>query len=109
MTINTKYDVGQQVWVIDKEWRTIPCDVCDGAGYVTIKGYLLGCPMCRGQKVKSDETDKFVPCDATINGITYDSVGLYYDIGRSFDTAEEYIYGTEADAQAAADAQNGAE
>lgn len=53
-TVENKFELNQQVFVIKKEHKKIErketCDVCLGNGYITYKGYRLSCPKCKGKK-----------------------------------------------------------
>lgn len=55
MKIETKYDVGQTVWVRAakslKRVETIKCSACDGEGEIPLKNEKMCiCPVCKGIK-----------------------------------------------------------
>ena len=51
MKFDTRYNTGDKVWIVinERKQETIPCDLCDGKGAVTIKGRDITCPDCRGR------------------------------------------------------------
>lgn len=59
MIIETKYDLNDTVYCIDKDWRqkNVPCKICDSTGKVEIKGKQWVCPNCGGEKL--EETERF--------------------------------------------------
>jgi len=65
-TVDNKFELNQQVFVIRKEHRMIEkketCDICLGNGRITYKGYTLSCPKCHGKKeivLESNRADVF--------------------------------------------------
>lgn len=50
MQIETKFNVNQKVFCIDKERRIIkkPCNICNGRGTIKLKGKNYKCPECHG-------------------------------------------------------------
>lgn len=53
-TINNKFEIGQEVFLITERKVRIEdkrtCDVCLGVGTVTYKGYEMNCPKCHGRR-----------------------------------------------------------
>lgn len=53
-TVENKFELNQQVFVIQKEHKRIErketCNLCLGEGRITYKGYKLECPKCKGKK-----------------------------------------------------------
>lgn len=53
-TVNNKFEIGQEVFLITEikvrieDKRT--CDVCLGSGTVRYKGYEMECPKCHGKR-----------------------------------------------------------
>ena len=52
MNITTKFDLGQTVVFIWHEptERIVNCDVCDGTGWIHVKGTRYLCPECNGRR-----------------------------------------------------------
>lgn len=50
MTITTKYDLGQRVFSVRRDYATriIKCKCCNNTGTVTINGAEYTCPKCNG-------------------------------------------------------------
>ena len=66
ITVDNKFELNQQVFVIKKEHRKIEkketCDVCMGMRTITYKGYHMICPKCNGKKeviLDSEEIDVY--------------------------------------------------
>lgn len=106
MRIDTKYDVGQAVWYIDRKWAPTPCNICEQEGSVLIKGHAFMCPACRGNKNIMDETKQYEALATTVMAITVTEDGLEYQCDRTFGFGEDDIYPTEALAQAECDRRN---
>ena len=53
-TVDNKFELNQQVFVIRKEHRTIEkketCNICLGEGKISYKGYSTSCPKCHGKR-----------------------------------------------------------
>ena len=65
---NTKYKIGQQVYVVSKEREEYNCGICDGKGSAPFRGYGFICPICGGiGKMKSKK--KYMPVATTISKI----------------------------------------
>lgn len=64
ISVDNKFEIGQEVYVITKERKTIwnkkTCDMCLGVGRIVHRGYEANCPMCYGHK------------DITLNSTTID-------------------------------------
>lgn len=65
-TVDNKFELNQQVFVIGKEHRTIEkketCDICLGEGKILYKGYSMSCPKCRGKRemiLESNQIDVY--------------------------------------------------
>lgn len=64
MEIKTEFNVGDKVYFIENYVEQKECDVCEGVGSVNIKGQLLSCPKCMGNKcVVSDTTIRQRPSE----------------------------------------------
>ena len=70
MHIETKFNVNQKVFCVEKERRIIkkPCNICNGCGTVTLKGKKYKCPECSGN-VYGEYQDVYVVHEAVINRI----------------------------------------
>ena len=47
-TINTKFDVGEEVYIVKKARKEEKCPACDGAGHKIINGHKFTCVECYG-------------------------------------------------------------
>ena len=54
ITLNNKFELGQEVYLISLEKKTIwnkkTCEMCLGVGRIVHRGYDAVCPMCHGEK-----------------------------------------------------------
>ena len=52
--VETKFEVGQEVFLIKKDRKVIEnkekCKICNGEGHIVFKGYTMSCPECEGSK-----------------------------------------------------------
>ena len=46
--VNTKFDVGQEVYIIQKARSKEPCAACNGEGHIIIDGNKFSCDKCFG-------------------------------------------------------------
>lgn len=51
-TVDNKFDVGQEVYVIKKENTKEPCPICNGIGHKIIDGNKFSCCKCNGSGSK---------------------------------------------------------
>lgn len=121
-TVNNKFEVGQEVYVIEEDTRYIErtetCDVCLGDGYFDYKGYSHRCAKCYGQgKIILDKETVIRHMVNTepkqIASIRYMIYGkdnleppLKYKIHGKF-VAEEMIYPTAEEAKLACERLDG--
>ena len=105
MKIETKYDIGQGVWYVDKAWKPVPCPACNQEGIVFLNDRAYTCPGCRGDKYVDDETELYEPQKTTIVSIVIDASGLNYDMNMDM-MAEDQFYPTESDARQEATRRN---
>lgn len=70
MQIETKFNVNDRVFCIDKERQTIKktCSLCNGCGTVTLKGKKYKCPECFGNGYEEYQ-NVYVFHEAIINRI----------------------------------------
>lgn len=70
MHIETKFNVNQKVFCVEKERRIIkkPCNICNGKGTVTLKGKEYKCPECSGNGY-GEYRNVYVVYEAVINRI----------------------------------------
>ena len=124
ITIDNKYELGQEVYVVTKERKTIwnkkTCDMCLGIGRIVHRGIEATCPMCHGQKditVDSKIMDMYVvdPKPHTITSIRYsitkEGTFLRYRISNSGsfnnkNIPEENVFATKEEAIAACEDLN---
>lgn len=104
MKIETKFDVGQTVWQVYHEHNTVPCNICDGTGWVEIKGTSWLCPSCRGGK-KMIAPDCYETHKEMIEQIRVGPSGVSYMVGLGT-MIEADVFQTEEAAQAEADRLN---
>ena len=52
MTIETQFEIGQQVWPIENRHKQVwnICGACDGTGQVELKNGVRTCPECYGRR-----------------------------------------------------------
>lgn len=81
INMETKFEVGQEVFLIKKERKVIEnrkkCEICSGVGHVFFKGYTMCCPECGGSKsiwVDSNIVDEYYFTDKKPHTIT--SIGI---------------------------------
>lgn len=62
ITVDNKFEIGQEVFVVIKEKRMIntkqTCGMCLGEGKIMYRGYKSICPMCNGLKELNLESKK---------------------------------------------------
>lgn len=110
MTIETKYDIGQEVWVVSKRNHIKPCPACTEGKITGNDGVQYCCPNCCGSSMQTFNT--FSPIPLTVNSIHTSHGRNDTDISYSFDSGfwsrnEQHTYPTEAEAQAECDRRNG--
>lgn len=122
-TVNNKFELNQQVFVVKKEHKTVEkketCDVCLGEGRIAYKGYRMTCPKCNGKKevvLDSQKMDVYSVDDQphTITSYRYSVTRqgnfLKYRIdGNTFDGKNvpgDMIFATEREAVEACDELN---
>jgi hypothetical protein len=61
MYIETKFNIGDQIFVVDQHTKHvfIDCKICDGTGIVKIKNKEYECPECNGEKGIEKYKDEF--------------------------------------------------
>lgn len=109
MTIKTKFDLGEDVYVIKREKidTSYECNICEGKGLIYFKGEKLECPKCSGSgsvgildndmyewRVKFTEVYRVAP--AITKGGQLNKYSVLCDFG--YVILEDYIYKTEEDA-----------
>lgn len=104
MKIETKYDVGQTVWQVYPKHVTAPCNVCDGTGWVELKGNSWLCPSCRGGKTML-VPGCHEPHKDKIEDIRVSSGGVSYTVGFGI-MPEDELFPIKEEAQAEADRLN---
>lgn len=58
ITINNKFEVGEEVYSIRAMPMENTCDICKGNGVINYEGKELRCPQCKGDKVIVNDTYK---------------------------------------------------
>ena len=122
-TVENKFELNQQVFVIKKEHRKIKkketCDVCMGMRTISYRGYQMTCPKCNGKKevmLDSQEIDVYSVDDQphTITSYRYSVTRqgnfIKYRIdGNAYDNknvSEDMIFATRKEAENACDDLN---
>jgi RecJ-like exonuclease len=84
MEINTKYSLGQEVWMVltkrTESWIT--CKTCDGKGTVTVKDKSFECPECYargGERVYSDKQQYYIYGHGVIGNVRAEFYSKKYD------------------------------
>ena len=121
--VNTKFEVGQNVFLIKKERKVIEnkriCKICNGEGHIIYSGYTMCCPECNGDKyictdsqiIDNYSTDK-KPHAITSIGIKITAKGsklIYMIDGKPYErkkVSENEIFATLEEAQARCDELN---
>lgn len=99
MQINTKFNVNQKVFCVEKERRIIkkPCKICNSKRIVTLKGKEYKCPECSGNGY-GEYKSVYVVHEATIgkmkinvqNDKVYVSYRCIYDRDASLPLKEKH-------------------
>ena len=123
-TIDNKYELEQEVYVITKEKKTIfnkkTCDMCFGIGRIVHRGIEATCPICYGHKditLDSKTIEMYVvdPKPHTITSIRYSITrgGAFlryrlngFGICNNKNIPEENIFATKEEAIAACEDLN---
>lgn len=109
MKIETKFNMNQTVWHIDRKyvWEEHDCYTCNNTGHVTIKKKEFTCPNCRGLGNKNTRYITHVPiknkiCSIDIS-IDDDGKEIEYQVGADmYDSVyleECEVYTSEKQAQ----------
>lgn len=117
LAINTKYDIGDTVYIIKREKISIVCPICDGKKKIEYKEKLMTCPECHGagcqqsQKeisVVKDESYKVNSIKISISNKNGDYTTRYkvYSMTESCSRAEENLYCSKEEAQLVCDNLN---
>lgn len=123
ITIDNRYELEQEVYVITKEKKTIfnkkTCDMCFGIGRIVHRGIEATCPMCYGHKditLDSKTIEMYVvdPKPHTITSIRYSitrgGTFLRYRLNgfgsNNKNIPEENIFATKEEAIAACERLN---
>ena len=112
INVETKFEVGQEVFLIKKQKKVIEtkatCDICFGTGSISYKGYDMSCPKCHGNRnivLDSKDLMIYVIEDSCKNTscrymITQKESCLYYKInGRNGLVPENEIFATQEEAE----------
>lgn len=71
MNIEFKYDVGDSVFIIDRNKEQSVCNICDD-GKVILKGEILDCPKCYGRKtITNKEASWFVRGEHKVEYVSF--------------------------------------
>ena len=97
ITIDTKYDVGQQVFFVEHSTshETIPCEHCNGNYREIVNGIEYTCPYCKGGR-SSRTIDKYRVRSGIITNIRISLLGIDkirdYEVNpeKKFDTNIKY-------------------
>jgi hypothetical protein len=121
MKIETKFDLGQEVWLVKEfpKHTTIPCSGCEGRGDILLADETTyRCPKCYGNKTRIDvaPVDWHADGPMTIGNVRVsvfqsddehedDRVYMCHQTGIGSGTLwrEEDLFGTRQEAEAAAD------
>lgn len=72
LTINNKFDLGQEVYLLELKPIKYDCPVCNGKGLFNHNGYDVKCPKCNGTgKIEDRNTRLYVVKDGkfTVTGV----------------------------------------
>jgi len=116
MQIETKYDIGDEVYGIflDREFASVPveCDTCDSTGKVELKENKFTCPDCQGkstQKVARKEW-KILTWERRIYKIEVRKDGaefqIYYLLTNGYLMCVSNLFKTKKEARAACKIRN---
>lgn len=93
LTIDTKYDIGQQVFFVESSTshETIPCEHCSGNYREMVNGIEYTCPYCKGGR-SSKTIQKFRVRSGIITNIRISLLGI--DRLRDYDADSEEKFDT---------------
>lgn len=102
MDIKTKYNIGDRVYFVGKEYNrkiTKRCDLCRGAGYlINIEKESMECPNCKNGHVE-EFTYNYIPIEGTIYHINIlkregHPLKIYYSTTRKEKLLESELFST---------------
>jgi len=66
--IDTKFNIGDQIFVVDYHTIniSIDCEICNGTGIIEIKNKKFTCPECNGKKGTTKYKDEFYVIEKSI-------------------------------------------
>ena len=59
ITINNKFNIGEEVYGIWNVPMQNTCDMCDGTGAIEYREKIVRCPQCKGVKVLINDKYKY--------------------------------------------------
>ena len=97
INLNTKYDIGQQVFFVEHSTshETVPCEHCNGNYREIVNGIEYTCPYCKGGR-SSRTIDKYRVRSGIITNVRISLLGIDrrrdYDLNteKEFDTNIKY-------------------
>lgn len=99
MVFTTKYDLGQEVYMVVSTRKRVLCSACKGVKTVRVKGVLYQCRKCEGTGVVNEyqpqvqkRTIGYISVYANASGRV--DVGYGFGEGGSM-RSEEHLYPTE--------------
>lgn len=93
INLNTKYDIGQQVFFVEHSTshETVSCERCNGQYREIVNGIEYTCPYCKGGR-SSKTIDKYRVRSGIITNIRLSLLGI--DKLRDYDLNPEKQYDT---------------
>lgn len=108
LIINTKYRIGDKVYIIEKADQIHECHICEGKGKIDYKDKEMKCPECMGKgffvntkSINAISENEWVVKEIKIKIESDGSILLRYKITdgtRSLNRAEENVFMTKDDA-----------
>lgn len=99
--MKTKFDVGQDVYIIQKTRSKEPCAACNGGGHIIIDGNRFAYDMCRTDgkvfKIKYETRKKVIDDVRVLNTLETNIVRYGFKNGTVY--AEKNVFATREEAE----------
>jgi hypothetical protein len=96
MQIETKFNIGDEIFVIDHHRKSIfiNCEICNGIGIVKIKNKEYECPECKGKKGIIKYKDEFFVINEPV--IILETIIMRQNIIKIYsDSLDDVVYETD--------------